>query len=151
MQIQTNPNTSPDSPLNGESGEVFGVVLHLFVTKFLGSWVINQHWHICGIICLQKVGAFWHQMHSEGGCIWCFMQQRVKIIPRKLWCHFPRWEDPMVRTYSVRWLRCRRLSINQLINQLKEQALPPPILLCQSLTYRSPLPGPEKSIRHCRT
>ena len=27
------PNTSPNSPLDGESGEVFGVALHLFVTK----------------------------------------------------------------------------------------------------------------------
>ena len=52
------PNTSPDSLSNGESGEVFGVALHLFVTKLLGSWVMNQPWRLCGIICVQKVGAF---------------------------------------------------------------------------------------------
>ena len=38
----------------GKSKEVFGVALHLFFTKFLGSWVMNQPWHICGV------------MHSEG-------------------------------------------------------------------------------------
>ena len=70
-------NTSPDSPSNGESGKVFGVALHLFVTKLVGSWVMNQPWHICGVICIQKVGAFRRRMHSEGMCIWCFMQQRV--------------------------------------------------------------------------
>ena len=34
---RANPNTSPDSPSNGESGEVFGFTLHLFFTKFLGG------------------------------------------------------------------------------------------------------------------
>ena len=75
-RCRATPNTSPDSPSEGESGEVFGVALHLFVTKFLGSWVMNQPWRFCGVICVQKVGAFWRQMHSEGMCIWYFMQQR---------------------------------------------------------------------------
>ena len=51
------PNTSPDSPSNGESGEVFGVALHLFVTQFLGSWVMNQPWCLCSVICVEMVGA----------------------------------------------------------------------------------------------
>ena len=68
-RCRANPNTSPDSPLDGESGEVFGFAPHLFVTKLLGSWVMNQPWHILAsyasggklhfdIICVQKVNAF---------------------------------------------------------------------------------------------
>ena len=47
-RCRVTPNTSPDSPSNGESGEVFGVALHLFVTKLLGSRVMNQPWHNLG-------------------------------------------------------------------------------------------------------
>ena len=67
------PDTFPDSPSNAESGEVFGVALHLFVTKFFGPWVMNQPWLICGVICIQKAGAFWCQMQSKGMGIWCSM------------------------------------------------------------------------------
>ena len=94
-RCRANPNTSPDSPFDGESGEVFRFALHLLVTKFFGPWVMNQPWHIRGVICVPKVGAFWHEMHSEGRCIWCFIQQRVNVIHRWLtWyfcpneCHF---------------------------------------------------------------
>ena len=45
-RCRATPNTSPDSPLDGESGEMFGFAPHLFVTKFLRSWVMNQPWRI---------------------------------------------------------------------------------------------------------
>ena len=38
-------------------------------------WWINLGTFV--VSCVQKVGALWHQMHSEGRCIWCFIQQRV--------------------------------------------------------------------------
>ena len=40
-RCRANPNNSPDSPSNGESGEVFGFALHLFVTKLQASVVID--------------------------------------------------------------------------------------------------------------
>ena len=83
-RCSANPNTSPDSPSNRESGEVFGVALHLFVTKFLGSWVMNQPWRFCGVICVQKVGAFWRQMHSEGMCIGVLCSNGL-IVSSKGW------------------------------------------------------------------
>ena len=45
-RVWANLNASPDSPSDGESWEVFGFALHLCVTKLLGSWVIDQPWHI---------------------------------------------------------------------------------------------------------
>ena len=35
-RCRANPYTSPDSPSNGESGDMFGFALDLFVTKFFG-------------------------------------------------------------------------------------------------------------------
>ena len=61
---RANPNTSADSPSDGESGEVFGVALHLFVTKFLGVMGDESTLaHLCrhmrsGDKCIQKVCAF---------------------------------------------------------------------------------------------
>ena len=68
-KYRATPNTSPDSPSNGESGEMFGVALHLFVIRFLGSWVMNQPWRLCGVICVQKVGAFWRQKVGAFGVL----------------------------------------------------------------------------------
>ena len=42
-----------------------------------------------GIICFQRVGAFRHHMHSEGGCIWRYMQQRVILHPCGHFCYPP--------------------------------------------------------------
>ena len=75
-RCRANPDTSPNSPADGESREVFGFALHLLVTVLgvMGAKTTLVHF---GIICVQRVGAFWCHMHSEGMRIWCFMQQRV--------------------------------------------------------------------------
>ena len=56
-RCRATPNTSPDSRLDGVSGEVFGVALHLFVIKYrpLEWWI--------------TLGAIWRYMHWEGRCI----------------------------------------------------------------------------------
>ena len=71
-RCRANPNTPPDSPLDGESGEVLGFALHLFVTKLQASIVIDYPWRnltsyaqkvgAFGILCIEKVGAIWHHM-----------------------------------------------------------------------------------------
>ena len=53
-----NPNTSPDAPSNGESGEVFGFALHQLVTKFLGVMGDESLLVHFGIICIQNVDEF---------------------------------------------------------------------------------------------
>ena len=63
-RCRANPNTSPDSPSDGESGEMFGFALHLSV-KVLGVMgdestlarfdVIYVHF---GVICVQTIGSF---------------------------------------------------------------------------------------------
>ena len=107
-RCRATPNTSPDSPSNGESGEVFGIALHLFDTKLLGSWVMNQPWRFCGV------------MHSEGRCIlasnafrrWApfgvFMQQRVNCdlhasVGAISSCHFNHAVSNVSRT-SFEWV-----------------------------------------------
>ena len=53
-KCRANPKTSPDFPSDGKSGEVFAFARHLFATKFLRSWVMNQP------------NAFQHHMRPEG-------------------------------------------------------------------------------------
>ena len=43
-RCRANSNTSPDSALDGESGEVFRFALHLFVAKLQASVVIDYPW-----------------------------------------------------------------------------------------------------------
>ena len=56
-RCRANPNTSPDSLLDGESREVFGFALHLFVTRLKASIVMDY------------LGAIWRHMRSERLCI----------------------------------------------------------------------------------
>ena len=77
-RCRATPNTYPDSPLDGESGEVFGFALHLFVTKIKASRAINLILVQFGIICIQKVGAIGIICTRQVGIIWRHMQQRVK-------------------------------------------------------------------------
>ena len=51
-----NPNTSPDSPSNGDSEE-FGFALHLFVTKIEASRVMDYPW------CDSSSHAFRRKVH----------------------------------------------------------------------------------------
>ena len=47
-RYSANPNTFPDSPSNGESGEVCGFALHQFVTRLHASVVIDYPW--CNVV-----------------------------------------------------------------------------------------------------
>ena len=67
---RANPNTSPDSPLDGESEEVFGFALHLFV-KALGVMGDESTLVYFGVICVQRVGAFYRHMKVNAFGIIC--------------------------------------------------------------------------------
>ena len=47
--------------------EVFGFALHLFVKvlRVMGDESTLAHF---GVICVWRVGAFWHHMHSDDIC-----------------------------------------------------------------------------------
>ena len=94
------PNTFPDSLLDGESGEVFEFALHLFVTTFLWSWVINQPWRILAYM-RSEGGRIFAYMCSEGRRICRYMQQGVNCDPH---------------TGSMAWTSLRRMVQTQMID-----------------------------------
>ena len=57
-RCRATPNISPDSPLYGESGEVFGVALHLFITKISASRVMDYPWHNLASYAFRRWAAF---------------------------------------------------------------------------------------------